>query len=168
MMAKVDAFLDQLINFNKEKIDISNLEALKPYLEDPNFNADFMKSKSIAAAGLCSWVVNIVGFYYVFCDVEPKRKALEGANADLETAQTKLAGIKSKIADLDASLADLRAQFEAATAAKLRCEEEAKNTQETIALANRLVGGLASEKIRWGETVAKFKIQEKTLPGTKL
>jgi dynein heavy chain len=168
MMAKVDAFLDQLINFNKENIDQSNLEALKPYLEDPNFNADFMKSKSVAAAGLCSWVVSIVKFYYVYCDVEPKRKALEQANSDLQAAQTKLAGIKAKIAELDANLADLRAKFEHATAEKLRCEEEARSTQETIALANRLVNGLASEKVRWSDTVSKFKEQEKTLPGDVL
>lgn len=48
-------------------------------------------------AGLCSWVVNIIGFYNVYCDVEPKRRALEAANADLATAEDKLAKIKSKI-----------------------------------------------------------------------
>lgn len=47
--------------------------------------------------GLCSWVVNIVGFYNVYCDVEPKRRALEGANADLAAAEEKLGKIKSKI-----------------------------------------------------------------------
>ena len=52
----------------------------------------------MAAAGLCAWVVNIVIFYEVFCDVEPKRNALAKANADLAAAQTKLAGIKAKIA----------------------------------------------------------------------
>lgn len=32
----------------------------------------------------------------------------------------------------------------------------------------RLVGGLASEKVRWSESVAEFKIQEKTLSGDVL
>lgn len=168
MMAKVDGFLDSLINFDKENIDQSNLEALKPYLEDPNFNEEFIRSKSAAAAGLCSWVVNIVRFYYVFCDVEPKRKALEEANQTLAESQAKLQGVQNRIAELDANLADLRAKFEKATADKLRCEEEAVSTQNTILLANRLVGGLASEKVRWSEAVAKFKEQEKTLPGDVL
>ena len=36
-------------------------------------------------------------FYEVFCDVEPKRKALAAANAELAAAQDKLAKIKAKI-----------------------------------------------------------------------
>lgn len=47
--------------------------------------------------GLCSWVINIIRFYEVYCDVEPKRKALEAANAELEAAQNRLANIISKI-----------------------------------------------------------------------
>ena len=48
-------------------------------------------------AGLCSWAVNIIRFYEVFCDVEPKRKALAAANAELAAAQEKLTKIKAKI-----------------------------------------------------------------------
>lgn len=168
MMAKVDAFLETLITFNKENIDASILEALKPYLDDPNFNADYIRNKSVAAAGLCGWVVNVVQFYLVYCDVEPKRKALESANSELQQAQSRLAEIKNKIADLDQNLADLKAKFEKATSDKLKCEEEARSTQETIGLANRLVGGLASEKVRWSESVGKFKEKEKTLAGDVL
>ncbi|KAJ3249578.1 hypothetical protein HDU78_000105 [Chytriomyces hyalinus] len=168
MMAKVDAFLESLVTFNKEAIDSSNLEALQPYLSDPNFNEDFMKSKSLAAAGLCSWVVNIVMYYHVYCDVEPKRKALESANSELLISQSRLRDIQSKIGELDRNLAELRAKFEQATADKLKCEEEAKATQETIVLANRLVNGLASEKVRWSEAVGNFKEQEKTLAGDVL
>ncbi|KAI8587105.1 dynein heavy chain and region D6 of dynein motor-domain-containing protein [Geranomyces variabilis] len=168
MMAKVDAFLDSLINFDKENIDVTNLDALKPYLSDPNFNEEFMKSKSQAAAGLCSWVVNIVNYYYTYRDVEPKRKMLEAANETLRESQARLAEIQGKIGDLDRNLAELTAQFEKATADKLMCEEEARATQETIVLANRLVGGLASENVRWNLAVAKFKEQEKTLAGDVL
>ena len=47
--------------------------------------------------GLCSWVINIVKFYRVYCDVEPKRRALAAANAELEAARNKLNKIKAKI-----------------------------------------------------------------------
>ena len=118
--------------------------------------------------GLCGWVINIVKYFEVFCDVEPKRKALEQANIDLAAAQGRLAEIQAKIADLNRNLSDLKAKFEKATADKLKCEEEAKRTQETIVLANRLVNGLASENVRWAESVNKFKEQQKTLAGDVL
>ena len=37
-----------------------------------------------------------------------------------------------------------------------------------FSLANRLVGGLASENVRWAESVEAFKESAKTLPGDVL
>ena len=160
---QVDQFLDTLINFDKENIQDANLKAIRPYLDDPEFDPDLIRSKSFAAAGLCSWAVNIVRFYEVFCDVEPKRIALAKATAELNAAQEKLSKIKAMIKELDDNLAELTRQFEQATAAKLKCQQEAEATATTISLANRLVGGLTSEKVRWADSVTKFKEDEKTL-----
>ncbi|XP_071813348.1 dynein beta chain, ciliary-like isoform X2 [Apostichopus japonicus] len=168
MMAKVDGFLESLITYDKENIHENCLKAVRPYLADPEFDPELISSKSNAAAGLCAWAINIVKFYEVYCDVEPKRLALNKANEDLKTAQDKLATIKDKIVELDANLAELTAEFEAATAEKLKCQQQAESTALTITLANRLVGGLASENVRWGESVANFKEQAKTLPGDVL
>ncbi|XP_074871093.1 dynein axonemal heavy chain 9 [Carettochelys insculpta] len=167
-MARLDGFLDSLINFDKENIHENCLKALQPYLQDPEFNPEFVTSKSSAAAGLCSWVINIVKFYEVYCDVEPKRQALNKANAELAVAQEKLANIKAKIAHLNENLAKLTAKFERATSDKLKCQQEAEATARTISLANRLVGGLASENVRWAEAVKVFKEQQTTLCGDVL
>lgn len=70
----------------------------RPYQGNPTFDPEFIRSKSTAAAGLCSWCINIVRFYEVYCDVAPKRQALEEANAELAEAQEKLSRIKNKIA----------------------------------------------------------------------
>ncbi|XP_070790567.1 dynein axonemal heavy chain 9 [Pituophis catenifer annectens] len=167
-MAKVDSFLDSLIHFNKENIHENSLRALQPYLQDTTFNPELVASKSYAAAGLCSWVINIVRFYNVYCDVEPKRQALNKANAELANAQEKLANIKAKIAHLNENLAKLTAKFERATVEKLKCQQDAEATANTISLANRLVGGLASENVRWADSVRDFKLQENALCGDVL
>ncbi|NWT02283.1 DYH9 protein, partial [Mionectes macconnelli] len=167
-MARVDGFLDSLIKFNKENIHENCLKALQPYLQDSKFNPEFVATKSSAAAGLCSWVVNIVRFHGVFSEVQPKRQALSRANTELAAAQDKLSTIKAKIARLDQNLGRLRAQFEEATSDKLKCQQEAAATARTIALANRLVGGLASENVRWTEAVKAFKEQQSTLCGDVL
>uniref|UniRef100_F7AU91 AAA+ ATPase domain-containing protein n=1 Tax=Ciona intestinalis TaxID=7719 RepID=F7AU91_CIOIN len=168
MMAKVDQFLDNLITYDKENIHENCLKAIRPFLDNPEFDPDFIRSKSLAAAGLCAWTVNIVRFYEIFCDVEPKRIALAKANAELQAAQEKLTVIKNKIALLNSNLATLTAQFEEATAAKLKCQQQAEATQLTISLANRLVGGLTSENVRWAQSVQNFREQESKLTGNVL
>ena len=42
-------------------------------------------------------MINIIKFYEVYCDVEPKRRALEEANNELSAAQNRLAFVTSKI-----------------------------------------------------------------------
>ncbi|XP_057668614.1 dynein beta chain, ciliary [Diorhabda carinulata] len=168
MMAKVDAFLDALINYDKENIHPEVIKAIVPYLKDAEFEPEFVRSKSAAAAGLCAWVINIIKFFEVFCDVEPKRKALAAANLELAAAQDKLNSIKKKVASLEEQLAKLTADFETATKEKLLCQQEADATNATIHLANRLVGGLASENVRWAEAVNSFIESGKMMPGDVL
>ncbi|XP_016061753.1 PREDICTED: dynein heavy chain 17, axonemal [Miniopterus natalensis] len=168
MMGKVDTFLDSLKKFDKEHIPETCLKAFKPYQGNPTFDPEFIRSKSTAAAGLCSWCINIVRFYEVYCDVAPKRQALEEANAELAEAQDKLSRIKNKIAELNANLSNLTSAFEKATAEKIKCQQEADATNRVISLANRLVGGLASENIRWAQSVKNYKSQGITLCGDVL
>ena len=51
------------------------------------------RSKSGAASGLCSWVVNICKYFRIYQVVAPKRAALAEANKKLEGANKKLAGL---------------------------------------------------------------------------
>ncbi|XP_031759446.1 dynein heavy chain 11, axonemal [Xenopus tropicalis] len=168
-MGKVDDFLQALIKYDKEHIHENCLKVAKEqYLNDPGFSPDLVRTKSFAAAGLCAWVINIVKYYEVYCDVEPKRKALGQANEDLKGATEKLTAIRKKLHDLDNNLKKLTHSFEKATAEKVRCQEEVNRTNTTIEMANRLVKGLESENIRWSESIKSFKAQEKTLCGDVL
>jgi len=65
-------------------------------------------------------------------------------------------------------LAKLTEDYQRAIDEKVRCQQEADETTKTIALANRLVNGLASEKIRWSDSVQTFREQGKMLPGDVL
>lgn len=63
---QVDDFLQALVNFDKEHIPEATVKSVKDeYLSDPEFNPDFVRQKSSAAAGLCSWVINIIRFHEV-------------------------------------------------------------------------------------------------------
>ena len=85
------------MHYDKENIHESNLKAIQPYLANPEFEPELVKGKSLAAGGLCAWTVNVIKFFHVFCDVEPKRISLAQANAELAAAEDKLSKIKAKI-----------------------------------------------------------------------
>lgn len=66
MHTQVDDFLQALVNFDKEHIPESTVRCVKEeHLSDPEFNPEFVRQKSSAAAGLCAWVINIVRFHEV-------------------------------------------------------------------------------------------------------
>ena len=56
-----------------------------------------MKAKSAAAQGVCEWVINIVKYWEVIQDVEPKRKALKEATEKLEEATIKLNEVTEQV-----------------------------------------------------------------------
>ena len=69
---------------------------------------------------------------------------------------------------MEAALQKLTNDYQRAIDEKVKCQEEADKTGKTIALANRLVGGLSSEKTRWLNSVQLFQEQAKMLPGDVL
>lgn len=72
------------------------VEACRSYLELPHFNKEIIYNKSRAAAGLCEWAINIVKYYDVVSEVEPKRQELAAANEKLQEANTTLAAVQQK------------------------------------------------------------------------
>ncbi|KAM9302491.1 LOW QUALITY PROTEIN: dynein axonemal heavy chain 11 [Morus bassanus] len=166
LMGKVPEFLQGLINYDKEHIPQNCLKVVKEhYLKDPDFKPNYVHSKSFAAAGLSAWIINIVKFNEVYCEVEPKHFLLAQANADLAAATEKLEAMRKKLPVLDSNLCKLTASLEKAVAEKVQCQDDVNRTNTMIELANRLVEGLQSENMRWSQSVENLKAQKKTLCG---
>lgn len=83
----------------------------------------------------------------------------------MQEKQRLLAEAKQKLAELKAKLEELQKQYEE----KLQQKEELNRKAEMLRLklerAFLLVDGLASEKIRWAETVEKLDADFELLPG---
>ncbi|XP_073997627.1 dynein beta chain, ciliary-like isoform X3 [Rhodnius prolixus] len=165
MMGTADVFLHTLVHYNKENIHQEIVKAVQPYIKDPEFTPETVITKSSAAAGLCAWVINIMKFHEVWMVVLPKKKAEAAAKAELAASRAQLAALDRKITALEVKLQELTEKYEKAVEEKNICQAQEEKTRETIDLANRLVNGLASENIRWRETVHNLKMQLITLPG---
>ena len=168
-MKDVNRFMESLREFKKDEIPPENIRELeRKYLNDPEFNRDSMMSKSRAAAGLCEFVINIVEYHRIYLVVQPKRDALAEATQQLEVAQAKLDSVQKRVGALKRNLEELTTRFEQANAEKMEMEAQAEQTAMTIQLADRLVAGLAGEKVRWGSEVEGLRVAEDTLVGDVL
>jgi dynein heavy chain len=58
--------------------------------------------KSVAAVGICDWVVNIVKYYDIYCEVQPKRERLAEAQERFVIAQKSLEEFQAKFTTLNA------------------------------------------------------------------
>ncbi len=66
-MGNVDAFLKMLLTFNKDAIPLPCVEKVeKDFISNPAFNAENIRTKSGAAAGLCGWVINICKYFRIY------------------------------------------------------------------------------------------------------
>lgn len=168
-MGNVDQFLNALLAFDKDNTPVIACEWIEKNLfSKENFNPTVMKSKSSAAAGMCGWVINIVKYYRIYEVVEPKRQLLSQANDKLNGANEQLTVVREQVAGLEAKLAELNSQFMEATAEKNEAIAAAEKTQSRANMADRLVNGLADEKIRWTSSVESFGVQEKKFVGDVL
>lgn len=165
MMNKVDDFLNNLINYDKDNLAAEVVKVVMEYVKNPEFQPDKVATKSLAAAGLCSWVLNILKYYDVFQVVGPKRRALTQATKDLNAARDKLHELHEKLGILEEQLGLLKADYDDAINEKMKCQAEADATNMKIDIANRLVGGLASENVRWRQLIEDYKLMIITLPG---
>ena len=172
LLSDVKGLLGELLTY-KEKIENGmvpsiNFKEVRQYLALEHFNRETLLMKNSAAAGLCEWCVNIVKFRDIFVTVEPLREALAAANAEYTAASEKLAGAQKLVAELSSELAELEVKYGAALESKQAAEMLVENGQKRLSLANRLTAALATENVRWGQSVERMKIDKELLIGDVL
>merc|ERR1719281_1889516 len=173
-MNNPEKFLINLKEF-KQVIDDSqcpqqNVDAARKVKDamGEDFTADNMRKKSSAAAGLCEWIINIVMYYDVVIQVEPKKQALREATETLQNANTRLGEVKQLVKELEAKLAKLIAEFDMAMAEKDAVMAEAAKCQNKLDMAQRLVGALSANGVIWEQTVQSAGEQLILIPGESL
>lgn len=89
------------------------------------------------------------------------RESLEIKTALLSDAKEKLRKINEKVAELKAHHKELVAK-------KDQLKKESDDTQIKLTRAEKLVTGLASERVRWEQSIANYKTATFNLPGISI
>lgn len=171
-MGDIKAYLEALKGLkpliDDGTINKINFKETEPYLALEHFDPEIIKGKNQAAAGLCSFVINIVTYYNIVTTVEPKKKALKEANETLAAATTRLSEVNEKVRTLQEKLAALEAELKDANETKQAAEDSVNKGQMKLGLATRLTSALASENERWAINVVKMREDATLLMGDVL
>ncbi|CAD7941177.1 unnamed protein product [Amoebophrya sp. A25] len=158
-------FLDKLKEFDKDHIPNTTLKKMDKYIKDPTFTPAQVAKVSLAAGALCQWVHAMNIYAAVAREVEPKRLKLRLAQTALEKKLEFLENAKRQLAEVQRTVQELKDLYENSTREKEEITQTAEDLKIKAERADKLVNGLAGEKIRWEESVKKLDIDIGNLYG---
>nr|XP_018914608.1 PREDICTED: dynein heavy chain 7, axonemal-like [Bemisia tabaci] len=152
-------FVEGLVNYDKSSITAKTGKTLKEkFLSHEEFDVDKVKSVSIAAEGLCRWVVAVIKYNDVSTIVAPKQQELAEAEAKLNHAIGVLKEKQSKVEAAENELKELVKKLETKKLALHNLQANLDSCRTKLQRAEDLISGLGGEKSKWSymaESLAK-------------
>jgi len=150
-------FLDNLKTYDKDNIDPKRIAKIRSDFETlEDFTPEKAKGASAAAEGVCKWIRAMSTYDRVAKVVGPKKEELAAVTEEyaqvmelLGEKQAELKVVLDRMQKLEETLASLIAK-----AASL--ENDVEQCQLKLERAEKLIGGLGGEKVRWGEAAEKL------------
>uniref|UniRef100_A0A670KJQ6 Dynein axonemal heavy chain 2 n=1 Tax=Podarcis muralis TaxID=64176 RepID=A0A670KJQ6_PODMU len=146
-------FIKQLVYFDKDNISDKVLKKISAYCSQPDFQPDIIGRVSVAAKSLCMWVRAMEMYGRIYRVVEPKRARMNAALAQLAEKQAAQAEAQERLREVAEKLEMLKKEYEEKLAQKEELRKKSEEMEIKLDRADKLVSGLAGEKIRWEETV---------------
>nr|XP_060635826.1 dynein axonemal heavy chain 2 [Anolis sagrei ordinatus] len=150
-------FIKQLVYFDKDNISDKVLKKISAYCSQPDFQPDIIGRVSLAAKSLCMWVRAMEMYGRIYRVVEPKRIRMNAALAQLEEKQAAQREAQERLREVAEKLEMLKKEYEEKLAQKEELRKKSEEMEIKLDRADKLVSGLAGERVRWEETVKGFE-----------
>jgi len=168
LLQNANQLLQDLMTFEKDEISEKTIELINPYVEMPEFTPKEIEKASKACTAICMWVRAMHKYHNVAKAVEPKKKLLAEAQAELDATMDSLNGARARLKAVQEKIAELESEFEKSNAKKLQLENEVEECAARLERAHKLIGGLGGERDRWTESVAQLQTDYANLVGDVL
>ncbi|XP_069747277.1 cytoplasmic dynein 2 heavy chain 1 isoform X4 [Narcine bancroftii] len=129
-----------------------------------SFDPKNAKRASAAAAPLAAWVRANVKYSYVLEKIQPLEKEQAALIENLNKTEERKQNLETKLHSVGQKVAELKEKFQIRTTEAAKLEAEVNKAQETIEAAEKLIGQLDGEHIRWIAQVAEITEELNTLP----
>ncbi|KAK7127569.1 hypothetical protein R3I93_020220 [Phoxinus phoxinus] len=161
-------FLESLFKYDKDNIPDAVIKQVQPYIDNPEFQTESIAKVSKACTSICQWVRAMHLYHFVARGVEPKRQALQEAQEDLAVTQRILDDAKDKLTAVEEGIATLQAKYHDCLSKRDELDAKCQLCENRLIRADKLIGGLADEKVRWRETVQQLEYMVNNVAGDVL
>lgn len=162
-------FITSLKEYDKDNIPPKVIDTIrKTYIANPDFTPQNAAKASSAAEGMCKWVVAMDSYDKVAKVVAPKKESLAIAQAEYDEVMKQLTAKEADLKEVMDKLATMEEQLDKSMKEKLRLEAEVELCTLKLDRAEKLIGGLGGEKVRWTEAAAQLGVKYKNLTGDML
>ena len=163
LMSDTNEFLTLLLTYKDrdEGLDPIIFESgtglIQPFIHDKNFLPDKVRSLSKALAPVCAWVLAMEKYYQVEKRVRPKKAELGVAQEEYDRAMEILMLKKEELATIDHRLERMRGELATRQRERKSLEDEYGVTVKKLDRAEKIIVGLAGEKVRY---VQQLEVQK--------
>nr|XP_020476144.1 LOW QUALITY PROTEIN: dynein heavy chain 2, axonemal [Monopterus albus] len=147
-------FIKILVNFDKNHISDLVLKKIGHYCRQNDFQPEVIGKVSLAAKSLCMWVRAMEVYGCAYRVVEPKRAQVSTARAQLAEKQAAVAEAQNKLQEVAAQIDELKKLHDEKLAIKESLKNKSDEMEVKLDRADKLVKGLAGERVRWEQRVA--------------
>ncbi|CAH8612512.1 unnamed protein product [Heterobilharzia americana] len=153
MLQDPGKFLDSLMNYDRDNIPDNIITKIKPYIESESFLPATIAKVSKACTSICLWVRAMYKYHHVAKTVAPKRQALQSSELELAETEKILGEARDRLKACRDRIANLQAKYDECIRKQHELEEKSQLCEARLVRADKLIGGLGSEKTRWNESI---------------
>jgi len=132
-------FIQKLLEYDRDKISDSVVRQVRPLIESPEFEPSRLRSVSMAAHGLASWVRAIVAYHNSLRVIRPKQARLQEAEEEHARVAASLREKEAELAKVEERMGALAAKLRASKQRKQELEDEVRLTNLKLQRAKQLV-----------------------------
>ncbi|KAG7311248.1 hypothetical protein JYU34_002280 [Plutella xylostella] len=159
-------FLESLQNYDKDNIPPAIMKKLQAtVMQDEGFVPEKIRTVSVAAEGMCKWVIAMTKYDKVAKIVAPKKQRLAAAQAVYDKAMAALAVKQEQLKEVQQKLAKLEDALAEQSRQQKLLDDEVADCSNKLARAKMLISGLGGEKTRWTQVAKDLRETYNTLTG---
>jgi dynein heavy chain len=142
-----------MINYDKDNIPDTLISKIKPMMDKEELSEAKVKSASGALVAVRVWILAMITYHEVLKIVNPKRAIAAEMGAKLAIVQSNLAEKQAKVREINAKLEKLQNEMDRLVQQEKDLAADIEDCNKKLVRAEKMIGGLEGEKVRWTDTV---------------